>query len=93
MKQDEIPKEILTLGQEITDANAAFFDPSNHFKGSIAGINEVLSRQGLLKGNWCLLDKEKLSPNQSEEIDRVYAAYPHLNDDDFVKENIKKWFN
>lgn len=90
---DQVPLELLTLGQEITDANAAFFDPTNQFKGSIAGINEVLSRQGLLQGNWCLLDKEKLSPNQSEEIDRVYAAYPHLNDDEFVKENLEKWFN
>ncbi|MGB5944758.1 dihydrodipicolinate synthase family protein [Paenisporosarcina sp.] len=89
----EIPSELLTLGQEITDANAAFFDPNNQFKGSIAGINEVLARQGILQGNWCLLDKEKLSPNQSEEIDRVYAAYPHLNDDEFVKENLEKWFN
>lgn len=89
----EIPSELLTLGQEITDANAAFFDPNNQFKGSIAGINEVLARQGLLQGNWCLLDKEKLSPNQSDEIDRVYAAYPHLNDDEFVKENLEKWFN
>lgn len=93
MKHNEIPRELLTLGQEITDANAAFFDPNNHFKGSIAGINEVLTRQGILKGNWCLLDKEKLSPNQSDEIDRVYAEYPHLNDDEFVKSNLEKWFN
>ncbi|MBS4220210.1 dihydrodipicolinate synthase family protein [Bacillus sp. FJAT-49711] len=87
-----IPSALLTLGQEITDANAAFFDPSHDFKGSIAGINEVLARQGLLKGNWCLLEKEKLSPNQMEEIDRVYEQYPHLHDDDFVKSNIDKWF-
>lgn len=86
-----IPNELLILGQEITDANAAFFDPQNDFKGSIAGINEVLRRQGLLKGNWCLLEKEKLSPNQLAEIDRVYEEYPHLNDDNFVKENISKW--
>lgn len=88
-----IPSELLTLGQEITDANAAFFDPNNQFKGSIAGINEVLARQGLLKGRWCLLDKETLSPNQLEEINRVYADYPHLNDDAFVKENLAKWFS
>ena len=69
----EIPSELLTLGQEITDANAAFFDPNNQFKGSIAGINEVLARQGLLQGRWCLLEKEKLSPNQLAEIDRVYV--------------------
>ncbi|MCR2822059.1 dihydrodipicolinate synthase family protein [Lederbergia panacisoli] len=87
-----IPSDLLTLGQQITDANAAFFDPSHDFKGSIAGINEVLARQGLLKGNWCLLEKEKLSPNQMEEIDRVYEQYPHLHDDEFVKSNIEKWF-
>lgn len=92
-EKDYIPKELLTLGQEITDANAAFFDPDHHFKGSIAGINEVLTRQGLLRGRWCLLEKEKLSPKQYEEINRVYAEYPHLNDDAFVKENLPKWFS
>lgn len=90
---DSVPSELLTLGQEITDANAAFFDPKNGFKGSIAGINEVLARQGLLQGNWCLMEKEKLSPGQSEEIDRVYANYPHLHDDEFVKENLNKWLS
>lgn len=87
-----IPNELLTLGQEITDANAAFFDPQNDFKGSIAGINEVLTRQGLLKGNWCLLEEERLSPGQIDEIERVYREYPHLNDDTFVNRNKKKWF-
>lgn len=88
---DDIPKELLITAQEITDSNAAFFDPANQFRGSIAGINEVLSRQGLLQGNWCLLEKEKLSPGQSEEIDRVYESYPHLHDDRFVRENLSKW--
>ncbi len=88
-----IPKDLLVLGQEITDANAALFDASNQFKGSIAGINEVLSRSGLLQGNWCLMDKEKLSPGQSEEIDRIYASYPHLTDDEFIKENLNKWLS
>ena len=88
-----IPKDLLVLGQEITDANAALFDVSNGFKGSIAGINEVLSRSGLLQGNWCLMDKEKLSPGQSEEIDRIYASYPHLTDDEFIKENLSKWLS
>ncbi|MDC3412171.1 dihydrodipicolinate synthase family protein [Aquibacillus sp. 3ASR75-11] len=88
---NQVPSELLTLGQEITDANAAFFDVANDFKGSIAGINEVLTRQGILQGNWCLLENEKLSPNQLEEIDRVYSAYPHLHDDDYVKENINRW--
>lgn len=82
---ETIPSSLLRKNQEITDANAAFFDAVNHFQGCIAGINEVLARQGLLKGNWCLLEKEKLSPGQREEIDRVYREYPHLNDDYFVK--------
>ncbi|WHX26240.1 dihydrodipicolinate synthase family protein [Virgibacillus halodenitrificans] len=90
---NQVSSELLTIGQEITDANAAFFDAANDFKGSIAGVNEVLRRQGLLQGNWCLLDKEMLSPKQSEEIDRVYQAYPHLNDDAFVKDNIDKWLS
>ncbi|MCR2821179.1 dihydrodipicolinate synthase family protein [Lederbergia panacisoli] len=86
-----ISRELLMLGQEITDANAAFFDADNNFKGCIAGINEVLARQGLLKGNWCLSENEKLSPGQSRQIDRVYAAYPHLHDDEFVSLNMEKW--
>jgi dihydrodipicolinate synthase/N-acetylneuraminate lyase len=90
--QELIPKELLTLGQQITDANAAIFDSRNGFKGSIAGINEILARQGLLQGNWCLLDREVLSPGQADELNRVYASYPHLHDDDFVKANLSKWF-
>lgn len=74
-----------TLAAQVTDANSAFFDTRNHFLGCIAGIHEVLRRQGLLKGIWCLDPEETLSPGQSDEIDRVYAMYPHLNDDAFVK--------
>jgi hypothetical protein len=73
----------LTLGAEITDANAAFFDAANQFRGCIAGIHEVLRRQGLLAGRWCLNPDEDLSPGQAVEIDRVCARYPHLNDDAF----------
>jgi dihydrodipicolinate synthase/N-acetylneuraminate lyase len=91
-KQAVIPCDLLTLGQQITDANAAIFDSRNSFKGSIAGINEILARQGLLKGNWCLADHEVLSPGQAEELDRVYGSYPHLHDDEFVKGNLSKWF-
>lgn len=83
--------ELLELGTHITDTNGAFFDVRNNFKGCIAGINEVLARQGLLKGNWCLLDKEVLSEGQSEYIDEVYKKYPSLNDDQFVKENLEQW--
>jgi dihydrodipicolinate synthase/N-acetylneuraminate lyase len=76
---------------EVTDSNAAFFDAANAFHGCIAGIHEVLRRQGLLEGTWCLDPEEGLSPRQSAEIDRVYAAYPHLNDDAFVKANLDRW--
>ena len=86
-----IPAKMLTLATQITDANAAFFDPQHHFKGSIAGIHEVLRRQGLLEGRWCLNPEEKLSPGQMEEITRVYADYPHLNDDAFVHAHLEKW--
>ncbi|WP_462410472.1 dihydrodipicolinate synthase family protein [Neobacillus sp. Marseille-QA0830] len=85
-----IDKKWLLLAQQITDANAAFFDSKNSFKGSIAGINEVLTRQGLLRGNWCLAAHEVLSPGQSEEISRVYQAYPHLHDDEFVQSFLSK---
>ncbi len=83
--------ELLTLGVQITDSNAAFFDAANRFHGCIAGLHEVLRRQGLLAGRWCLDPSEDLSPGQSEEIDRVYAAYPLLNDDEFVREHLDDW--
>lgn len=77
---------LLSKGIAITDINAAFFDPASNFHGCIAGIHEVLRRQGLLEGRWCLNANEALSPGQLEEIDRVYTAYPDLNDDGFVRE-------
>lgn len=83
--------DLLTLAVEITDANAAFFDAANSFRGCIAGIHEVLRRQGLLAGRWCLNPHEELSLGQMDEIDRVYRAYPHLNDDTFVQENLENW--
>ncbi|HLY16370.1 MAG TPA: hypothetical protein VKR61_04065 [Bryobacteraceae bacterium] len=81
----------LTLAAEITDSNAAFFDPVHGFRGCIAGLHEVLRRQGLLAGRWCLDPDEDLSPGQMEEIGRVYRAYPHLNDDAFVREHLDDW--
>ncbi len=78
--------ELLTRGVEVTDMNAAIFDPAHAFHGCIPGIHEVLRRQGLLDGRWCLNPHEELSPGQMEEIDRVCAAYPHLIDDDFVRQ-------
>mgnify|MGYP001605881966 FL=1 len=71
--------------------NAALFDAANHFHGCIPGIHEVLRRQGLLAGIWCLDPKETLSPGQAAELDRVTAAYPHLIDDEFIKANIDRW--
>ena len=87
----EIPASLLTLAQQITDANAAAFDPQNSFHGCIPGINEILRRQGLLAGRYCLDPHEDLSPGQSEEIDRVCRFYPHLVDDDFVRENLDRF--
>ncbi|MFK7693765.1 dihydrodipicolinate synthase family protein [Paenibacillus sp. HJGM_3] len=83
--------EWLTRNIEVTETNAAFFDPAHNFAGCIPGIHEVLRRQGLMLGTWCLNPHEVLSPGQSEEIDRMYADYPHLNDDDFVKANLSEW--
>lgn len=77
---------------ELTDANAAIFDAANGFGGCIAGIHEVLRRQGLLQGIWCLDSHETLGPGQAEEIERVCRAYPHLLDDTFVAEHRAEWF-
>lgn len=87
----KIPSDLFQLGMEITDSNAAIFDAANQFQGTIPGIHEVLRRQGLLEGRWCLNTKEELSPGQMDEITRVYQDYPHLNDDKFVQDNLKRW--
>ena len=85
--------ELLALGQQLTDANAALFDAAHGFRGCIPGIHEVLRRQGLLAGRFCLDPDEDLSPGQSEEIDRVLASYPRLVDDAFVRENLDRWLS
>ena len=82
---------LLALGAELTDLNAALFDPDHGFAGCIAGIHEVLRRQGLLAGRWCLNPHEDLSPGQMEAIDRVLARYPHLMDDEFIAERLDEW--
>ena len=94
IRRSETEKDIrhfLTLATQITDCNAAFFDATNNFAGCITGIHEVLRRQGLLEGIWTLNENDVLSPGQKEEIDRVYMAYPELNDDAFVAENLDRW--
>ena len=88
---DTVPAEMLRRSVEVTDSNAAFFDAANGFRGCITGLHEVLRRQGLLAGIWCLDPAEGLSPGQQQEIDRVCAAYPHLNDDRFVRDRLAAW--
>lgn len=83
--------EILAQSASLTDANAALFDARNNFAGCIAGLHEILRRQGLLEGRWCLDPREELSPGQMEEIDRICHAYPQLHDDEFVAEHLAEW--
>lgn len=87
----EVSPSMFAKSIEVTDSNAAFFDVANGFAGCIAGLHEVLRRQGLLEGLWCLNPEETLGSGQLAEIDRVYHAYPHLNDDDFVAQNRDRW--
>lgn len=89
--KQSVPPSILDKSVQVTDCNAAFFDTANNFAGCIPGLHEVLRRQGLFKGIWCLDPSETLSPGQKEEIDRVYCAYPQLNDDDFVHQGRDAW--
>jgi len=86
-----VSPSMLARSIEVTDSNDAFFDAANKFAGCIAGLHEVLRRQGLLEGIWCLDEHEGLSPGQAEQLDRVQAAYPHLNDDAFVAEHRDEW--
>ena len=88
-----IPAELLTLAEQITEANAVLFDVVHQFAGCIPGIHEVLRRQGLLATTRCLNPHETLSPGQAEELDRIYRAYPHLHDDDFVAEHRDAWLS
>jgi len=88
---DSVPMDVLALDSQITDCNAAIFDVANDFHGVICGCHEILRRQGLLEGIWCLDPGESLGPGQKEEIDRVCAAYPHLADDAFVRANVARW--
>jgi hypothetical protein len=81
---------LLGKGIAVTDMNEVIFDARNAFHGCIPGIHEVLRRQGLLEGRWCLNPHEDLSVGQSAEIDRVYEMYPHLTDDGFIKEFLER---
>lgn len=90
-KQSSLDRTWLTRAVEVTDINAVVFDVANNFHGCIPGIHEMLRRQGLLPGTWCLNPKETLSPGQSEEIDRIWNTYPEYCDDEFVKAHLHEW--
>ncbi|MGH9407117.1 MAG: dihydrodipicolinate synthase family protein [Terriglobia bacterium] len=89
--QRESIAELLARSAEVTDSNAALFDARNNFAGCIPGLHEILRRQGLLEGRWCLDPDQDLSPGQIEEINRISGAYPSLNDDAFVESNLDAW--
>jgi dihydrodipicolinate synthase/N-acetylneuraminate lyase len=90
---DPATLDLLGVGAALTDVNRALFDPAHQFAGCIPGIHEVLRRQGLLAGRWCLDPHEELSPGQMEEIDRVLARYASLSDDAFVAEHLDGWLS
>ncbi|MDL4771058.1 MULTISPECIES: dihydrodipicolinate synthase family protein [Thermomonosporaceae] len=75
-----VPAELLGVGADLTDANAAVFDAANGFHGCVPGIHEVLIREGVMAHRRCLDPDEDVSPGQEAEIDRVWRAYPHLRD-------------
>jgi Dihydrodipicolinate synthetase family len=89
--KDAVPADLLALDARVTDCNSAFFDVANNFHGCIAGCHEILRRQGLIEGIWCLDPAEGLSPGQLQEIDRVCNEHADLSDDDFVAANLDKW--
>lgn len=88
-----VPPDLLALDSRVTDCNAAFFDVENDFAGCIAGCHEVLRRQGLLEGLWCLDPEESLGPGQRQRIDRVLRDHPDLSDDAFVSANLERWLD
>ncbi|MNC86961.1 hypothetical protein D3C83_26520 [compost metagenome] len=88
-----VDEDLLALDARVTDCNGAFFDVANGFAGCIAGCHEVLRRQGLLQGIWCLDPKETLSPGQAEEIERVCREHADLADDAFVRANLGLWLS
>jgi hypothetical protein len=89
----KIDQDLLALDARVTDCNSAFFDVAHNFAGCIPGCHEVLRRQGLLEGTWCLDPSEKLSPGQAQEIDRVYREHGDLADDAFVRANLERWLS
>jgi dihydrodipicolinate synthase/N-acetylneuraminate lyase len=93
IQRGPVDADLLALDARVTDCNSAFFDVAHNFAGCIPGCHEVLRRQGLLEGTWCLDPNEKLSPGQAEEIDRVYREHGDLADDGFVRANLERWLS
>lgn len=90
---DDALRRVMALDRPLTDANGAIFDVRNAFSGCVPGIHEVLRRQGLLAGTWCLDEDETLGPGQLEQIDRIWDAYPQLRDDDVIAEHLDRWLS
>ena len=90
-ENDTVSAEMLTLAAEVTDTNSAFFDTAHNFLGCIAGLHEILRRQGLMKNIYCINPSEGLSDGQLEELDRVCKEYPHLSDDAFIQAHLEEW--
>lgn len=89
----ELLSSVMSRVADVVDVNGAIFDAANAFAGSIAGVNEMLRRQGLMAESWCLEERDRLSPGQREELDRVTATHPWLLDDAFVAENLARWLD
>jgi hypothetical protein len=88
-----VPADLLALDSMVTDCNGAIYDAAHGLAGCIPGCLAVLQRQGLLRGTWCLDPAETLSEGQADEIERVYAQYPEMNDDGFVRANLDRWLS
>ena len=89
----QVDADLLALDSRVTDCNSAFFDVANRFAGCIPGCHEVLRRQGLLEGTWCLDEHEALSPGQADLLTAVAERYPTLTDDAFVRDNLHRWLS
>jgi len=92
-ERNATPQHLLALDSIVTDCNSAIYDAAHDFAGCIPGCHEILRRQGLFEGTWCLDENEALSPGQLAEIERIYAQHPHMNDDSFVRENLDRWLS
>jgi hypothetical protein len=88
-----VPREMLALAAQLTLANKAIFDADHAFAGCIPGISYVLHRQGLMSHIGALDPADRLSPGQTEAIDRIVQQYPHLTDDEFVRANRDAWLS